>query len=275
MKNGNGSAGTLKTYLTDMRRYDLLTRDEEIRYGMAVQCGDMEAKETMINSNLRLVISIAKRYQGLGLELQDLVEEGNIGLMRAVYKFDPTRGYKFSTYASNWIRQAITRALGNDSRTVRLPISAGATVRRFNETRRRLEHEKGRDVTFDEVVARMGGGRKTILDALRAYETYLQLDRTFPDNDSMSLGDVLPDKTSSNFAEVSINNMSVQNYLAVLTPREEYIIRKRFGLDGEKPMTLEEIGDLVNLTKERVRQIENKAIIKMRAVTNGKNIAVV
>ncbi len=260
-------------YLASVRRISRLVPGDEFELGRRVQAGDPVAKARMITANLRLVISIAKRYQGMGLSLTDLVSEGNIGLIRGVEKFNPSLGFRFSTYASKWIRQAVTRALVNQSRTVRMPANVVELVRKYMATEVRMEQRKGRHVTHAEVLETMKLAPRRAAEVLNAAKPNANLDAPMGDESSLTMSDVLEDATGAESrSDVSyLRRREVIELLGVLTNKERKILVLRFGLSGRDAMSLERIGNIMNLTKERIRQIQNIALAKLKEVLNSED----
>ncbi len=258
----------LTIYLRSVRRIPRLKAGEEFELSRRFLRGDQRAKARMIVSNLRLVISIAKRYQGLGLSLPDLVSEGNLGLIRAVEKFDPNLGFRFSTYASKWIRQAVTRALVNQSRTVRMPANVVELVRHYYAVERRMEQSEGRRIPHGEILARMRLAPLRAAEVLNAARPLLLLDSPVGDDPGLAVSDVIEDRTGALPRPDAkyLLRREVAELIETLETRERKILVLRFGLSGRDPMTLEEIGRVLNLTKERIRQIEKKALGKLRAL---------
>ncbi len=285
----------VRLYLTDIGQYALLTKDDEVRLAKAIEAGK-EAAEQMANtkdlsttqrrelrkvarageiaerqfvqSNLRLVVSIAKKYQASGLPLLDLIQEGNLGLMHAVEKFDWRKGFKFSTYATWWIRQAITRGIANTGRTIRLPVHAGDTLARLQKARSRLELKYGRPATLAELAAEVEMPGDKVTEALRFAAEPLSLSEPLREDGDAELGDVVVDRSAESPFEAAATALlpeEIQRLLAPLDEREREILRLRFGLDGVgEQRTLEEVGEHFNLTRERIRQIEARAMSKLR-----------
>ncbi len=285
----------VRLYLTDIGQYALLTKDDEVRLAKAIEAGKeaaqqmAEAKELsttqrrelrkiarageiaerqFVQSNLRLVVSIAKKYQASGLPLLDLIQEGNLGLMHAVEKFDWRKGFKFSTYATWWIRQAITRGIANTGRTIRLPVHAGDTLARLQKARSRLELKYGRPATLAELSAEVEMPEDKVTEALRFAAEPLSLSEPLREDGDAELGDVVVDRSAESPFEAAATALlpeEIQRLLAPLDEREREILRLRFGLDGVGEVrTLEEVGEHFNLTRERIRQIEARAMSKLR-----------
>jgi RNA polymerase sigma factor (sigma-70 family) len=284
----------VRLYLTDIGQYPLLTKDDEVRLAQAIEAGTQaaaelkasddipaarkrelrrlarkgeEAERTFVQSNLRLVVSIAKKYQASGLPLLDLIQEGNLGLMHAVEKFDWRKGFKFSTYATWWIRQAITRGIANTGRTIRLPVHAGDTLARLQKARARLELKLGRPATLSELSADVEMPEDKVTEALRFAAEPLSLSEPLREDGDAELGDVVEDRSADSPFEVAATALlpdEIARLLAPLDEREREILKLRFGLDRGEPRTLEEVGEHFNLTRERIRQIEARAMSKLR-----------
>jgi RNA polymerase primary sigma factor len=259
-------------YLAAVRRISRLKAGDEFDLARRVQAGDAAAKSRLITTNLRLVISIAKRYQGMGISLPDLVSEGNIGLMRAVEKFDPERGFRFSTYASKWIRQAVTRALVNQSRTVRMPANVVEIVRHYASTTCRMEQRAGRRITHVEVLDKMRLEPRRAAEVLNAAKPVVHLDAPVGDEASLSVSDILEDPAChTSRADISyLRRREVEELLGAVDTKERKILVLRFGLSGREPMSLESIGRIMNLTKERIRQLQNKGLARLREVHDAE-----
>jgi RNA polymerase primary sigma factor len=256
------SADSLQRFLAEIGRYPLLTAAEEVALAKRVERGDLEAKERMINSNLRLVVSVAKRYRGHGVPFLDLIQDGVIGLNRAVEKFDWRRGFKFSTYATWWIRQAVQRSVSGQSRTIRVPTHVDERRQTLARHARKLELELGRPATNDELANATGLSRKHVDEALGVPEARVSLNQPVGNEEDGELGDLFADENAEDpdtLAEQALRQREVRRALANLPERERRILELRFGLDGE-PRSLEAIGAELQLTRERVRQLEGKAL---------------
>ncbi len=290
----------VRLYLADIGQYPLLTKDDEVRLAQAIEAGHqargrldtearltptttrqlrrtmgrgLDAERTFVQSNLRLVVSIAKKYQASGLPLLDLVQEGNLGLMHAVEKFDWRKGFKFSTYATWWIRQAITRGIANTGRTIRLPVHAGDTLARLQKARSQLELKLGRTATLREIAAEVDLPEDRITEALRFAADPLSLSEPLREEGEAVLGDVVEDRSAESpfeAASVSLLPGEIARLLAPLDDREREILTLRFGLDQGRPRTLEEVGEHFHLTRERIRQIEARAMSKLRHPSSDK-----
>ena len=257
----------VKIYLKEIGRVPLLTAEEEIELATRMAQGDKYARKRLSEANLRLVVSIAKRYVGRGMQFLDLIQEGNLGLIKAVEKFDYTKGYKFSTYATWWIRQAITRAIADQARTIRIPVHMIETINKLIRTSRYLVQELGRDPTPEEIADRMEYPVDKVKKVLKIAKEPISLETPIGDEEDSSLGDFIEDKKAVAPAEEVVNTKlseQIASVLADLTPREEQVLRKRFGIGEKSDHTLEEVGKLFNVTRERIRQIEAKALRKLR-----------
>jgi len=262
-------ADSVKAYLQDIGKIPLLTAEQEVTLAKKIQQGDMNAKEMMINSNLRLVVSMARDYANRGLSFQDLIQEGNIGLMRAVEKFDPDKGFRFSTYATWWIRQSMVRAIADQSRDIRIPVHMTEQINRVNRAQRQLNQELNRDPTAQEIAKRLGEGMtaEKVREIQQIAMDTVSLETPTGDDDNSSLGDFIQDENAVNpmdFANNTVIKEQINKMLKELPEREEKIVRMRFGLDGtNQPKTLEEVGRQCNVTRERIRQIESKALRRL------------
>jgi RNA polymerase primary sigma factor len=259
---------SVRLYLREIGKIPLLTAEEELALAKKVVAGDKRAKDAMAEANMRLVVSIAKRYVGRGLDLLDLIQEGNTGLLRAVEKFDPDRGFKFSTYATWWIRQAITRAIADQARTIRIPVHMVETINKLLRTQRRLTQELNREPTNDEIAAAMDMDVDKVEHIMKIKQDISSLDASVRDDEEDSvLGDFIEDedtKTPTESASEQLLKEQVKQILGTLTEREQKILKLRFGLEDGKSHTLEEVGQEFSVTRERIRQIEAKALAKLR-----------
>ena len=268
--NGDLAAATtdsLQLFLNEAGRYPLLTAAEEVELAKRIERGDVEAKNRMINSNLRLVVSIAKKYQGHGLSLLDLIQEGIIGLIRAVEKFDYARGYKFSTYATWWIRQAMSRALADQARTIRVPVHVVELINRVVRAQRRMLQERGYEPTAEEVAHRLGLTPERVGEVLRLAQEPVSLHAPVGDEDDVAFGDLIEDGDAASPVESAaflLLREHLEVVLATLGERERKVVQLRYGLDDGRPRTLEEIGRIFGVTRERIRQIESKTLNKLR-----------
>jgi len=261
------SSDPVRTYLGEIGKTPLLTAAQEVGLAKRIERHDMDAKRQMVEANLRLVVSIAKRYTWSNLSLLDLVQEGNLGLMRAVEKFDYRKGYKFSTYATWWIRQAIGRATANQSRTIRIPVHVNDTINRLIRVQRGLERELGREPTTDEIAAEMEITAGRVRETLKISQEPISLERPIGDEGDSQLGDFIADGDATEPAEAVgeiLRGEELDRVLGTLTEREREVLELRFGLRGQHPCTLEEIGERFALTRERIRQIEVKGLAKLR-----------
>jgi len=269
------SEDSVRMYLKEIGKIALLKKHEEVALAKRVAAGDKVASKQLAEANLRLVVSIAKKYIGRGLSLLDLIQEGNIGLMKAVEKFDYTRGFKFSTYATWWIRQAITRAIADQARTIRIPVHMVETMNRLARTQRQLVQELGRDPSPEEIANEMGLEVEKVNHILKISQETVSLEKSVGDEDDSLLGDFIKDEDSLTPEEQSAYQLlcgDVGSVLDLLTPREQKILKLRFGLDNEWAHTLEEVGQEFGVTRERIRQIEAKALAKLRKSKDSKRL---
>ena len=261
------SNDSVRMYLNEIGRINLLTAQEEVELAKRIEKGDLSAKQKLAESNLRLVVSIAKRYIGRGLPFLDLMQEGNFGLLRAVEKFDYTKGFKFSTYATWWIRQAITRAIADQARTIRIPVHMVETINKLTHTQRRLQQELGREPLPEEIAAEMDLDLKKVNHILKISQDIVSLESPVGSEEDSKLGDFIEDEGALSPFETAHREMIKENItdlLQYLSAREQKIIKMRFGLDDGVPHTLEEVGKEFNVTRERIRQIEAKVLEKLR-----------
>ena len=265
----------VKMYLKEIGKVNLLTAEEEVELAMRMSQGDKEAKRKMAEANLRLVVSVAKRYVGRGMLFLDLIQEGNLGLIKAVEKFDYTKGYKFSTYATWWIRQAITRAIADQARTIRIPVHMVETINRVMRISRQLLQELGHDPSPEEIAEDMGMPVEKVREILKIAQEPVSLETPIGEEEDSHLGDFIPDEDASEPAEAAsfaLLKEQLSDVLGTLTPREEKVLRLRFGIEDGRTRTLEEVGREFNVTRERIRQIEAKALRKLRHPSRSKKL---
>ncbi len=265
----------VKMYLKDIGKVPLLQADEETELAKKMQEGDEDAKRQLSEANLRLVVSIAKRYVGRGMLFLDLIQEGNLGLMKAVEKFDYTKGFKFSTYATWWIRQAITRAIADQARTIRIPVHMVETINRQIRVSRALLQEYGREPTPEEIAKEMGISPEKVMEIQKIAQDPVSLETPIGEEEDSHLVDFIEDDKTvspSDVAAYSMLHEELISSLHKLTPREEMVLRLRYGIDDGKPRTLEEVGKEFNVTRERIRQIEAKALRKLRSPVKSRKL---
>jgi len=265
----------VRMYLKDIGKIPLLTPEREMYLAEQITLGNKDAKDELIEANLRLVVSIAKRHVGKGMYFLDLIQEGNLGLIKAVEKFDYSKGYKFSTYATWWIRQAITRAIADQARTIRIPVHMVETIHKVSRTARQLLQEFGREPTTDEIAERLGITAEKVREIMKIAQDPVSLETPIGEEEDSHLGDFVEDMDSpapSDSASYSLLREQLCNILHTLTPREEQVIKLRFGLEDGRPRTLEEVGKQFQITRERIRQIEAKALRKLRHPSRSKTL---
>ena len=265
----------VKVYLKEIGRVPLLTSEEEIELAIRISENDEEAKRRLSEANLRLVVSIAKRYVGRGMQFLDLIQEGNLGLIKAVDKFDYTKGFKFSTYATWWIRQAITRAIADQARTIRIPVHMVETINKVKKTNSMLLHENGRDPTAEEIAERLDMPVEKVREILRVAQEPVSLETPIGEEEDSHLGDFIPDDEAQapvDAASMALMREQLAEVLKTLTPREARVLSLRYGLEDGNPKTLEEVGKEFNVTRERIRQIEAKALRKLRHPSRSKKL---
>lgn len=265
----------VKVYLKEIGRVPLLTAEEEIEYAMRIADNDPIAKKRLAEANLRLVVSIAKRYVGRGMQFLDLIQEGNMGLIKAVDKFDYTKGFKFSTYATWWIRQAITRAIADQARTIRIPVHMVETINKVKKANSQLLHQNGKEPTPEEIADFLDMPEEKVREILRVAQEPVSLETPIGEEEDSHLGDFIPDDDAlapADAASMSLLKEQLVEVLQTLTPREAKVLSLRFGLEDGNPKTLEEVGKEFNVTRERIRQIEAKALRKLRHPSRSKKL---
>ena len=272
---GVGTEDPVRMYLKEIGKVPLLTPDEEIELAKRMELGDEEAKKTLAEANLRLVVSIAKRYVGRGMQFLDLIQEGNLGLIKAVEKFDYRKGYKFSTYATWWIRQAITRAIADQARTIRIPVHMVETINRLVRTQRQLLQSLGREPSPEEIAKEMDLPVDRVREIMKISQDPVSLETPIGEEEDSHLGDFIQDdhvEVPVDAATFTLLHEQFMEVLETLTDREQKVLRLRFGLDDGRPRTLEEVGKEFNVTRERIRQIEAKALRKLRHPSRSKKL---
>lgn len=269
------SLDSLRLYLRSIGRVDLLTAEQEVMLAKRIERGDMVAKQQMIEANLRLVVSIAKNYLGRGLTFLDLIQEGSLGLIRAVEKFDYRRGYKFSTYATWWIRQAVTRAIADKARTIRIPVHMVEKLNKVVHVERSLVQEMGREPSPEEIAKELEWTTREVKDILRMSQLPISLEKPIGEDEDSSLGDFVEDETAESPFELASENLRRQNVrkaLEALPEREREVMEMRFGLNGHQARTLEEVGRAFGVTRERIRQIENNTLKKLESLPEAQRL---
>ena len=265
----------VKIYLKEIGRVPLLTPEEEIQLAERMAKGDVKAKQRLAEANLRLVVSIAKRYVGRGMQFLDLIQEGNLGLIKAVEKFDHTKGFKFSTYATWWIRQAITRAIADQARTIRIPVHMVETITKVKKASSQLLHKNGHDPSPEEIAAELNLPVERVREIMRIAQDPVSLETPIGEEEDSHLGDFIPDDDAPVPAEAASQTLlkeQLVDVLGTLTPREEKVLKLRFGIEDGRTRTLEEVGKEFNVTRERIRQIEAKALRKLRHPSRSKKL---
>ena len=265
----------VKVYLKEIGRVPLLTPDEEVDLAVRITNGDEAAKKRLSEANLRLVVSIAKRYLGRGMQFLDLIQEGNLGLIKAVEKFDYTKGFKFSTYATWWIRQAITRAIADQARTIRIPVHMVETINKVKKVSSQLLHANGREPSAEEIAEELEMPVEKVREIMRVAQEPVSLETPIGEEEDSHLGDFIPDDDAPAPADAASHTLlkeTLSSVLDSLTPREEKVLRLRFGLEDGRSRTLEEVGKEFNVTRERIRQIEAKALRKLRHPSRSKKL---
>ena len=265
----------VKVYLKEIGRVPLLSNEEEQELSERMAQGDLQARKRLSEANLRLVVSIAKRYVGRGMQFLDLIQEGNLGLIKAVEKFDHTKGFKFSTYATWWIRQAITRAIADQARTIRIPVHMVETINKVKKVSSQLLHKNGHEPSAEEIAAELDMSVDKVREILRVSQEPVSLETPIGEEEDSHLGDFIPDDDAPSPADAASHTLlreQLSGVLSTLTPREEKVLRLRFGLEDGRSRTLEEVGKEFNVTRERIRQIEAKALRKLRHPSRSKKL---
>jgi RNA polymerase primary sigma factor len=269
------SLDSLRLYLREIGKVPLLTADQEVTLAKRIERGDMSAKQHMTEANLRLVVSIAKGYLGRGLSFLDLIQEGSLGLIRAVEKFDYRKGYKFSTYATWWIRQAVTRAIADKARTIRIPVHMVEKLNKVVHIERQLVQRLGREPDAEEIARELDVAADEVREILRMAQLPVSLEKPIGEEEDSSLGDLVPDEQAESpfdTASLSLRREDVEQALAALPERERRVIELRYGLDGSQPCTLEEVGQAFGVTRERIRQIENNTLRKLESLPEAQGL---
>ena len=275
----DSSTDALQLFLKDVGRVPLLTAREEVELAKLIELGDLQAKKKMVEANLRLVVSIAKNYRNQGLAFLDLIQEGTLGLVRAAEKFDYRKGFKFSTYATWWIRQAVARAIADKGRTIRMPVHVVEKLNKINRAERKLVSELGREPSIAEIADSVKLPEAEVESIKRSAQTPVSLEKPVGDDDESEFGHFLTDQTAplpDEAAEVALRREALRSILGSLSPRERAVLELRYGLDGQQPRTLDEVGRAFNVTRERIRQIEHQSLKKLRVLaeaTNARDVA--
>jgi RNA polymerase primary sigma factor len=269
------STDTLQLFLKDIGKVPLLTAAQEVELAKRIELGEHAAKQAMVEANLRLVVSIAKRYRNQGLPFLDLIQEGTIGLVRAAEKFDYRKGFKFSTYATWWIRQAVARAIADKGRTIRMPVHVVEKLNKIHRSERKLRAELAREPTAAEIALDLDFTVDEVEQIRRSAQTPVSLEKPVGDDDESEFGHFLTDQTAplpDEAAEVALRREALRGFLGALSPRERAVLELRYGLDGKQPRTLDEVGRTFNVTRERIRQIEHQSLKKLRALAEASNV---
>ncbi|MBP3392497.1 MAG: RNA polymerase sigma factor RpoD [Clostridia bacterium] len=275
LADGVGLEDHVRMYLKEIGKVPLLSAEEEVKLAIAIEQGDESAKQRLNEANLRLVVSIAKRYVGKGMQFLDLIQEGNLGLLKAVEKFDYQKGYKFSTYATWWIRQAITRAIADQARTIRIPVHMVETIHKLHRVSRQLSQELGKDPTPEQIAEEMGMSVDKVREIIKISQDPVSLETPVGEEEDSHIGDFIPDDDApapSDSAASTLLREQLMEVLQSLTPREQKVLKLRFGLEDGRQRTLEEVGREFNVTRERIRQIEAKALRKLRHPSRSKKL---
>jgi RNA polymerase primary sigma factor len=274
-ETGEMSTDSLQLFLKDVGKVDLLTAAQEVELAKRIERGDHRAKQEMIEANLRLVVSIAKRYRNQGLPFLDLIQEGTIGLVRAAEKFDHRKGFKFSTYATWWIRQAVARALADKARTIRMPVHVVEKLNKIMRTERKIRAEVGREPTSEEIARELDLSIEEVDQIRRTAQTPVSLEKPVGDEEESEFGHFIEDESAplpDEAADTSLRNEALTRALGMLGERERKVLEMRYGLNGEQPRTLDEVGRTFNVTRERIRQIENHSLKKLRALAESQRL---
>ncbi len=269
------STDTLQLFLKDIGKVPLLTAAQEVELSKRIELGEHAAKQAMVEANLRLVVSIAKRYRNQGLPFLDLIQEGTIGLVRAAEKFDWRKGFKFSTYATWWIRQAVARAIADKGRTIRMPVHVVEKLNKINRSERKLRGELAREPTAEEIAIDLGLSVEEVEHIKRSAQTPVSLEKPVGDDEESEFGHFLTDESEplpEEAAEVSLRRDALRSILDALSPRERQVLEMRYGLDGQQPRTLDEVGRAFNVTRERIRQIEHQSLKKLRVLAEAASV---